>query len=235
MLNLTNQVTVFVITTGNNPNYDDCINALKVQDCTFTLDIIKDYSPMARAFQEMINRCTTPYYIQVDEDMVLEPDCVRKMYEFIGTTESTHNMAVFWLRDPHLDMDICGIKIYKNEILKRYPYDLNNMSCEVDQIDRMSRDGYSYKDAVVVVGQHAPKWTFEGIFERYYNLAMKWRKFKYTWMEQLGIKIAESIKRDPSHINIAALLGWQAGLTIPVLPDKEKDFRISISNKKIEE
>lgn len=228
MVDLTNKVTVFVITTNNNPNYKSCIQALKNQDSTFVLDIVREYSPMPVAFQEMINRCKTPYYIQVDEDMILHQDAVRKMVEAAEKSAADRCMVVFWLDDPHLGFPICGVKIYKHAIFKQFPYNLNNISCEVEQTDRMKAAGYHWADTGTVVGAHSPVWTFETIFERYYNLALKYRKFGYIWMEKLPQICMAAIQRAPNQTNVGALLGWYAGMARKDIPTQEKDYRVRL-------
>ena len=65
-------------------------------------------------------------------------------------------MLCFLLRDVHLDKPIYGVKIYKHEIFKAYPYNLVHNSCEVEQLERMQRDGYRHDFVAEVVGDHAP-------------------------------------------------------------------------------
>jgi glycosyltransferase involved in cell wall biosynthesis len=77
---LSDVLTVFVIRCGYNPNYDDCISALMSQTVNFELIEIKDKTPMSKAFQTMIDKCQTKYYIQVDEDMILNEDAIEKIY-----------------------------------------------------------------------------------------------------------------------------------------------------------
>jgi hypothetical protein len=50
------------------------------------------------------------------------------------------------LKDTHLDFNLYGIKGYKHNILKKYPYNLEIISCEVEQVKRFQNDGYdNYK------------------------------------------------------------------------------------------
>lgn len=227
MLDLSNKLTVFVIKVGDNPNYNDCIEALCNQSCIFDINKIIDYTPMSRAFQEMLNRCKTPYYIQVDEDMILEPNAIEKMYtEFI--TQKKYAMCCYMLKDIHLDMAICGIKIYNTEIFKKYPYNFNHPSCEVEQLERMKRDGILYDGKEDIVGLHSPKWTNEQIFERYYNLVHKYRIYGYQWMGRLPKKLKEKWQSIPTDTNFYALAGALAGVFADHVIHEEKD-----ANKKL--
>ena len=67
------ELTVFVISAGDNPSLGACLSQLEAEQerTPFILERIIDVRPMGAAFQQMLDRCTTPYFIQVDEDMVL--------------------------------------------------------------------------------------------------------------------------------------------------------------------
>jgi hypothetical protein len=177
----------------------------------------------------MMDRCDTPYYIQVDEDMILGPDTIKIMYnEIIKEKVAQFKIAMhcYLLHDVHLNKDIEGIKIYRTDIFKQYPYK-NGPSCEVEQLERMAKDGYNIIRKQEVVGFHAPKWTNEGIFERYYNLSMKYRLFSYHWMGQLQEKLQQMYKDNPSDLNFYALAGCKAGLEDSLI-NEEKN-----ANKKV--
>lgn len=225
-LNLSNTITAFVISSGVNPNYKSCLEALKNQTVIVNIDIIKDYNPMSTAFQQMLVRCKTPYYIEVDEDMVLKPNAIEKMYQsFVEEPNPKIAMIGFQLHDTHIDFIIYGVKIYRYDIFKNYPYDLKNMSCEVEQLDRMKADGYLYKLVEEVVGEHSPVWSNELIFERYLNLMEKFKEFKYIWLESLPRKLLEIFRRDPSEANLYALLGAYTSIaSAKRIQVGEKDF-----------
>jgi MoaA/NifB/PqqE/SkfB family radical SAM enzyme len=210
MKDLSNLITVFLITTDNDPNYQVCLDALKKQSCKFKLDIIKDYSPMSKAFQEMLNRVDTPFFIECDGDMILHWDAVETMYE--AMTETEYVMKCFLLTDVHLNFNIYGVKVYKSEIFKKYPYDQNHPSCEMRQIEQLQKDGYKYECVSTVKGEHSPLWTNDTIFERYYNLMQKFRLYHYVWLEQLPKNLYNVFKKEPSEQNFYAIAGMLAGV-----------------------
>lgn len=228
MTNLSNRLTVFLITSGKDPNYQACLNALKNQDCKFKLNVIRDIRPMSKAFQEMLDRCTTPYYIQCDSDMILNRNAIKFMYDNIegNHTKSKESMHAYMLRDVHLDMSIYGIKIYKYDNFKKYPYNLNHPSCEMEQLERMEKDGYFYNLKEQVVGEHSPHWTNETIFERYYNLMEKFKIYRYVWMEKLPNKLWEKLKTAPTKLNMYAFAGALSSIFSDKVMDEEKDFAI---------
>jgi hypothetical protein len=217
MTNLRDKLTVFVITCGDNPNYVDCLTAIQNQTCFFTYEVIKDFTPMSRALQEMINRCETPYYIEVDEDMILAPTTIEKMYNHFSILKGTPYlsrlaMLQYRLKDVHYNLDIFGIKIYDHSILKQFPYNLEHPSCEVEQTDRIHKAGYTWKSMSEVVGLHSPKWTNEGIFNRYYTLVKKQKFFGNDWgygdiVKNLKIKL----EKENTLLNQYAYLGAKSG------------------------
>jgi len=79
-------LTVFIVSAGEE-TAEECEAALAAQDCGFAVKHIRDTYPMSRAFQRMPDECGTPYFIQVDADMVLKPHAVSTLHR--GTRESS--------------------------------------------------------------------------------------------------------------------------------------------------
>jgi len=226
MIDLSHELTVFLITTSGEPNFNDALSALESQTVKFKLEIIKDYSPLSKAFQEMLNRCTTPYYIECDSDMVLYSDTVEKMYNAIKQADEKRPFVCYRLKDVHLDFPLFGIKIYRTADFKKYPYNLEHPSCEVEQLDRMKLDGYifdSLKDDIV--GLHSPHWTESGIFERYYNLMEKFKLYHYVWLEKLPAKLFDIFQKNPTELNFYAIAGALKSIYSTDVMNEEKDSR----------
>jgi MoaA/NifB/PqqE/SkfB family radical SAM enzyme/glycosyltransferase involved in cell wall biosynthesis len=218
-------LTVFVISSGHNPCYDACLQSLNSQTVSFKIEIIKDVHPMSKAFQCMIDSCKTRYYIEIDEDMVMNANGIEILHKYAIQSAPMTAMIACKLIDVHLNFEIYGVKIYKHDILKRYPYDLSSMSCEVEQIDRMKNDQYKVALMTDVVGQHAPYWSNEGIFDRYRNLLDKFKQFRYPWTGDLPAKLWSMLKTQPTEQNMYALLGAYTSLITETVQVGEKDFR----------
>ena len=222
---LSNELTAFVISSGDNPNYEHCLKALENQTIKFKIDIIKDYHPMSVAFQEMLNRCVTPYYIEVDEDMVLKPNSVAIMYNGIKGSNTNVAMIGYQLHDTHFDFIIYGIKVYKYDIFRNYPYNLDSVSCEVEQLERLKNDNYIYELKENVLGEHSPYWSDELIYERYFNLMEKFKEYKYVWLESAPQKLWNILQKKPTKQNLYAFLGaYQSVVNPGKLLSGEKDF-----------
>lgn len=247
-MNLKDKLTVFLISSGE-PDYAAAKQALKQQDCQFILEEIRDVAPMNAAFQQMIDRCSTPYYVQVDGDMVLEPWAIRRMYEEFQQPKVEHGphtrpmnrvaFLTFLLYDVHLRMNIYGVKIYRHEVMKRFPY-RESYSCEVDQAKRILNAGFfavdRYDKEVLmsrgpnVFGTHSPTWTPERIFNRYRRLAQKWRRFKYGWMKSLPDRFRRDFQSRGNALDFWALAGFIAGVTGPLEDESEHHFRSTDEN-----
>jgi len=182
---------------------------------------------MSKAFQQMLERCKTKYFVEVDEDMILFPNAIEEMYNNIEKTDQQIAMLVYLLKDIHLDFDLYGIKIYKYNILKKYPYNLECLSCEVEQLERLTNDGYKHEGMTKIMGNHSPKWNNNSIFERYFNLMEKFKEYKYKWLETLPSKLWEILHKSPTEKNLYALLGACSSITKEGIQNKEKDFTLS--------
>jgi MoaA/NifB/PqqE/SkfB family radical SAM enzyme len=243
-LDTRSELTVFLITVGE-PSFTDARQALEKQDCLFNLDVVWNVAPMSAAFQQMLDRCKTQYYIQVDADMVLKPHAVRTMYEAIRQTDGSKTAMLCWpLYDVHLERTLLGVKAYQHSIFRQYPY-TDTQSCEMDQLSRLRADGYKFdviwgkwsdhmghldKDDPRVLGLHGTKYTPRQAFERYRDLMQKARfiggsDWVYSWPSRFLQRIAPDIDVETDE-NLWSLMGAAVGL----MSDKsevrgEKDYR----------
>jgi hypothetical protein len=229
-IDLRERVTVFVTTVGG-PTFAACLAQLERQDCRFTLQILERVAPMTAAFQRMLDDCRTPYYVQVDEDMLLHPHAVRSLYErMVGAGPDTA-LCVARLYDAHLERRILGVKIFRHDIVRRYPFSALD-ALEIDQVARVQADGYRVvRDEVDdgdVLGRHGTAWTLTQIYERYMTLERRrhTRERRSDWFAEYGPIFLERFRRDPSRQNFFALMGIVAGaLTGRQGPAMSKDWR----------
>ena len=211
-------LTVFIIYSGNNPNFADCQRALENQTTSFEIMTVQNVAPMPKAFQCMLDSCKTNYYVQVDCDMILKPDAIEKMYNAITSSKPHEAMVCFRLHDLHLDLEIQGVKIYKHGIFKNFPY-LDCLSCEMNQLERMKQFGYTYAAIEEVLGEHSPKWTEEEIFDRYFIFMQK------TNPKNLPQMVLDIYLKNPNRLNLFALLGCISGMLSPEKLKSDKNFR----------
>ncbi|MEO1992349.1 MAG: glycosyltransferase family 4 protein [Pirellulales bacterium] len=226
-------VTVFVSTVGA-PSHKACLTCLAQQDCKFRLNIIDHVAPMSQAFQKMLDDCSTTFFVQVDEDMLLYPHAIRTLYEVIAN--SSNCMFVANLYDVHLERCIQGIKIYRHVIVRNYPYE-DVESCEKSQVRRLRADGHVIQTMPLeksvckssdALGLHGIYWTSKMIYERYLTLERKRRtnpvEMKF-FQEYHGVFLERYLDQ-PSKLNFFALMGVICGaMEQDGQPAGEKDYR----------
>jgi glycosyltransferase involved in cell wall biosynthesis len=230
---LSAEVTVFCITVGAC-SFDDCLAHLKSQNCRFRLEIIENVAPMSAAFQLMLDRCQTPYFIQVDEDMILRPWAIQCLLRGIQTAPPQVALVVGLLWDVHLGLSIEGVKAYRHDIVSRYPY-CDVLGCEKDQLNRMLIDGYIHQVPPAAeggefgawtLGLHGAHYTQQTIYERYSTLER--HRIHYpqamAWFESHAHDFLDRFRQDPSEMNFMALMGVVAATIAGSQPAGEKDF-----------
>lgn len=233
-LDLRDRVTVFVTTVGA-PTFEACLARLAGQDCRFTLRVIERVAPMHAAFQQMLDECATPYYVQVDEDMLLYPHAVRRLYERIEAAGPATALAFAPLYDVHLERSIVGVKIFRHAIVRDYPFSADD-SFEIDQVARLEADGHQvWRDPraddatpAEALGLHGTRWTPAAIFTRYAHLERRrqTRRLRHDWFAPYGAEFLERFRRQPTRQNFFALMGVVAGvLAARQGPGPAKDFR----------
>ena len=232
--NLSKKVTVFVSTVGA-PTFAACVARLRAQDSSFRLQIIDHVAPMNAAFQRMLEECRTPYYVQVDEDMLLYPHAIRTLYEAIERAGAKVAMVVADLYDVHLGRCILGVKIFRHSLVRRFPFAAND-AFETDQLQRLAAAGYSYQQTSPgtapvpgrTLGLHGTRWTPSSIYERYATLERRRRSHpsQMDWFESYPALFLRRFLGDPSAENFFALQGIVAGaLAAHHGEAKAKDYR----------
>lgn len=231
-------VTAFLITTGEATT-EAARAALDAQTVRVQVETIDHVAPMNTAFQAMLDRCTTPYYVQVDADMLLHADAVWSLYE--GITRHFPEPQVWMVCAPLWDdfdeRPIYGVKIYRHAICARYPY-RQSRSCETDQIERLKADGFYYRTPPLMVrdhcfGLHGTYYTPREAFTRYRGLAQKQRRSKalhpphgeLAWIEGIRGKHLAKWRETGDMAHLAAEFGLVAGNTGPLPPEREDDYR----------
>jgi glycosyl transferase family 1 len=216
---LSAELTVFVTTVGA-PTFENCLAHLRDQDCAYTLQVIDRLAPMNVAFQRMLDECRTPYYVQVDEDMLLYPHAVRTLYEMMRDAGSHVAIVAADLYDVHVKRRIVGVKIFRHAIVRRYPLDAVE-EFEKLQVERLEADGYLVVRTKTgttpavgpILGLHGTQWTPQSIYERYATLERRRRAYprQMRWVREHHAEFLQRFLEDPSELNFFALLGLIAG------------------------
>lgn len=246
MEDLTDAVTVFVPTCGYRPSLERCVRALHEQDVMCKTMIIRDVAPMSAAFNEMLARCETPYFVQCDDDMILRSFAVSRMVSAMQDNVQRTAIHAHALWDPHVARPIIGVKICAAEALRAVGGWRDVQSCEVDQLARLraadwairvtwddswGSGGNFVREHPLVVGDHDPMYTPELAYERYRDLMLKQRRFgQALWVEALPGQFLARVNGDAPCIadyavELAAFAGCIAGFVAPLdAENREKDF-----------
>lgn len=230
--NLSDAVTVFVTSVGA-ATATTCLDHLREQDCTFTLRLIEGVAPMNAAFQQMLDECRTPYYVQVDEDMLLYPHAIRTLYESMVNAAPDVAVTAADLYDVHVERCIIGVKIFRHDIVRRYPF-RSMESFEIDQVLRFEADGYKLVRPKAgptpvdgqTLGVHGTHWTPSSIYQRYANLERRRRRYpeRMPWFNPYAAVFLQRFLADPTELNFFALMGVLAGTLAPSAA-RAKDYR----------
>lgn len=225
-------VTVFVIAVEKQKNYKACLEALNNQTVDFKLDIIENYSPMSEAFNQMLIRCTTPYFVQCDEDIILKPEAINHMHTVMLKNKPTTAVLLFHLHDIHDNRTIRGVRINRTEVLKKYPFQ-DTLACENNQKIAMAKDGFIVGIDGIIMGDHSPYWTNYSIFQRYYNM-MERSKFYPGKYNEVPKSLWKTLKQNPTELKLYALLGAFSSLFTEENPNKEKNYFTDYQNPKFQ-
>jgi hypothetical protein len=172
------QITIFLITIQShqlefslssinklNPNYPVLVN------------VIMNIAPTNRAYNQMRERCKTPYFIQLDEDMELQEDAIQICMNQIEKSSRDRRtfLHTFKLIDTELGVGnppiIDCLKLYNNTIMQNYPTH-NNGETAVSSVDYLwhapiLNNGYLMNTTSIIIGNHGKHRSNYDLFLRY--------------------------------------------------------------------
>ncbi len=224
-------VTVFVTTIGDADNFRDCMAHLERQTVRCRIEVIDRVAPMSAAFAEMHARCTTPYYVQVDEDMLLHPDALARLHELIEDADAAVPLVCAPLWDCDVERPLLGVKIYRHAIVSRFPY-RNTISCEVSQLQEMAAAGHHpvilpcEEPDAVCLGEHGKHYSARTIFLRWQRLFQKRNELGHLiWLDPWPERLLERYKSTGDSLHLYAALGAIAGISGRAETGGELDWR----------
>jgi hypothetical protein len=136
--------------------------------------IVDGVRPFHRAFNSGAERVSTPFFVQVDADMILDPDCVETLR---GAMASGVGIAVGALRDP-LVGPIAGVKMFRRSCVETLPLQ-DAVGPEIDQYVRLAGLGWQTRCLTgrglpsargATLGEHRPDYAVDYVFGTYYLL-----------------------------------------------------------------
>ena len=172
------QITIFLITIQShqleftlesinklNPNYPVLVN------------VIMNVAPTNRAYNQMRERCKTPYFIQLDEDMELHEDAIQICMNQIEKSSRARKTFLHTFKLIDIDLGVGNppiidcLKLYNNQIMQNYPT-YNNGETAVSSVDYfwhipILNDGYLMNTTSIIIGNHGNHRSNYDLFLRY--------------------------------------------------------------------
>jgi len=147
-------LTVFIITNGRS-TYDYCHKALEAsQGALFKYKVIRDKGWL-EANQSILDECETPYFVRVDDDMLVHPRCIEYMAHCVSNENDKKIALRQWkLWEFYSDKPIRSIKMYSRDLARKIGFRINHLG----KIDKTFRQDcvkdelkiQSYKDIIAV-------------------------------------------------------------------------------------
>jgi hypothetical protein len=172
------QITIFLITI-QSPQLEyslESINKLN-QNYPVLVNIIMNISPTNRAYNQMRERCKTPYFIQLDEDMELREDAIEICMNQIKNSKKVDKIFLHTFKLIDTDLGIGNppiidcLKLYNNQIMQKYST-YNNGETAVSSVDYLwhspiLNDGYFCQITNIIIGTHGNHRSNYDLFLRY--------------------------------------------------------------------
>ena len=125
---------------------------------------IENVSPFFRAINEGARRVSTPFFVQVDADMILDPTCVETL---LGGVRRDTGIVVGELRDA-LSTQVVGVKLFRTACFRRAGMS-DSISQDTDFVAMLHRLGWRTEFIETVgsdrsaprpaLGEHRPDYT----------------------------------------------------------------------------
>ena len=168
---MSSDVTAVVLTIGEATT-QDAIASLGRQILPLAeIVMVRDVRPFHRALNQGAKEVKTPYFIQVDADMILDEGCVAALRSAMGKTTG---VTVGHLRDPLLG-SIVGIKLYRTQCVADVGF-RDTISPDTQFTEDLAVAGWSTR----YIGGHgtAPSRTYDTLGEHQpdYTPAYTYRK-----------------------------------------------------------
>ena len=153
-----------VLTIGE-PTTQDAIDSLRRQTAPVRdVIVVRDTRPFHKALNEGAGRVATPYFVQVDADMILNRHCVARLRRAMAPNTG---IAVGYLRD-ELMQQVVGIKLFRTECFAIAQF-RDSISPDTDFVDEIARAGWQTvyvgrrrsdaRGSWTTLGEHKPDWA----------------------------------------------------------------------------
>ena len=170
------RLTIFVVTIGGR-QISSAIGAIHnlIEAEPILFHVIKNVTPASKAYDEMRRRCTTPYFVQLDEDMELYPEAILIFAESMNTWPEDRFVTYYPLADNVLGIGnppiVQSLKLYCARLMRPFPCHADNVpirsSVDGPWHKQLEAAGYRARASKKVIGNHGRTRSLFDLFLRY--------------------------------------------------------------------
>ena len=174
----TNDVTAVVLTMGE-PTTREAIDSLRRQTMRpREVIVVRGKAPVHKALNTGAAQVKTPFFIQVDTDMILDPHCIAALR---SNMRRRTGIAVARLRDALIEQ-VEGVKLFRSKCFESEVFP-NSISPDTDFVNAIARRGWETirigclgADQWATFGEHRPNYTF---LYTYHKSLRQGRRYRY--------------------------------------------------------
>ena len=177
---LSNDVTAVVLTIGE-PTTQQAIDSLGRQTALVRdVIVVRDLRPFHKALNVGARRVATPFFVQVDADMILDPHCVATLREAM---QPHVGIVVGYLRDAIMQR-VVGIKLFRTECFAITQF-CDSISPDTDFVDEIARAGWqtvyvgrdlgAERSDPATLGEHRPCYTPAYTYQKHLMVGRRYR------------------------------------------------------------
>ena len=165
-------ITAVVLTIGE-PSTELAIASVRRQTMpAAAVLVVRDVSPFHRALNTGAIQVCTPFFVQVDADVVLDPTCFENLYSCMSPGVG---IVTGQLRDPLLGR-VRGVKLFRTACFK-YASFRDSVSPDADFARDAASHGWERVYALKSCGESRAAWHTFGIHRPHYDFHYTFSKF----------------------------------------------------------
>jgi glycosyltransferase involved in cell wall biosynthesis len=174
------EITAVILTTGELTT-QRAVDSVRRQTIPVNEIIVRDVRPFHRALNAGAAQVATPFFVQVDADMILDPGCVATLR---AAMKADVGISVGRLRD-QLMQQVVGIKMFRTACFEIAQF-RDSISPDTDFVDDIEREGWRTvyvgkrgRFAIApwkALGEHSPDYSPAYTYRKY---LMEGRRYRY--------------------------------------------------------
>lgn len=210
-----------LLTTGE-PTTQAAIDSLHRQVLPLSgIIVVRDVAPFHKAINAGIAQVKTPFFVQVDADMVLDEHCVAALHEGM---QSGVGIVVGHLRDALLGQ-VVGIKLFRTACFQHALFQ-DSVSLDTDLVTDIARSGWKTVYIGTPSDPGTDQWATFGEHRPDYAMRYTYRKFLIQGCRSRYRQTVRAMRRQlaqlaasPHPSALAAQIGLAQGIFLDQITD----------------